>query len=228
MFKDSVEFRRIASGVLLIVAPLLQIVAVLVDPGTWGDDRETVSYADNPVLAQLQSVLYHWSWLLTALAAFGLLHLVRRRGVVLGHIAGAMTVVGYISISALLLTDPVEWWFGQHYPVEEAQRLSDEMLSLPGVIFGFQLPWVYLGLLGLPLLIVAVWRAGAVHWWVPLAVCVGAVSTFLPYGPAIVPLWVSQAVGIGSIGVRVLRMDRVTWASYYPAVTSENAASPTL
>src|SRR5690349_21791248 len=99
MFKlsDSVAFRRTVTGVLLFVAPLLQFVALLVDPGTWGDDREMVSYGDNPALAQLESALYHWSWMLVPIAAFGLLHLVRKKAVILGHIAGGMTIIGYIS-----------------------------------------------------------------------------------------------------------------------------------
>ncbi|MER7506312.1 hypothetical protein AB0L05_30365 [Nonomuraea pusilla] len=217
MLKNSTDFRRVAAGTLLIVAPLLQTIAVIVDPGTWGDDREVVSYGDNPALAQLQSALYHWSWVLTAVAAFGLLHLVRRKAVVLGNIAGAMTVIGYISLSALLLGDPVEWWFGRHYPAEEAERLFNEVMDLPGVVFGFTIPWVQLAMIGLPLLIVAVWRAGETHWWVPLVIVVSNVATFfVPYGPVTVLVWTLPTIGLGWIGLRILRMDRAAWASYYP------------
>ncbi|GGO72869.1 hypothetical protein [Nonomuraea cavernae] len=217
MLNNSVRFRRVATGSLLIVAPALQLIAVIVDPGTWGDDREAVSFGDNPALAQLQSVLYHWSWVLTAIAAFGLLHLVRRKAVVLGHIAGTMTIVGYINLSALLLTDPVEWWFGRRYPAEEAQRLAGEVLDLPGVIFGFTLPWTFFALLGLPLLMIAVWRAGAAHWWIPLTVTLGGLAAqFVPYGPLMVPLWALPALALGALGVRVLRMSDDDWMAYYP------------
>ncbi|PZG39642.1 hypothetical protein C1I98_23545 [Spongiactinospora gelatinilytica] len=217
MLDDPTTFRRVAAGSLLIVAPLLQTAAVIVDPGTWGDDREAVSFGDDPAMAQLQSVLYHWSWLLTAFAAFGLLHLVRRRAVTLGHIAGAMTVVGYGSMSALLLTDPVAWWFGERYPAEEAERLAGEVLDLPGVVFGFTIPWLYLGIVGLPLLTVAVWRAGQAHWWVPALVAAGVLGSMLvPYGPATIPFWALPAVALGSVGVRILRMGPAEWAAFYP------------
>jgi hypothetical protein len=89
MLNDQVTFRRIAAGTLLIVAPLLQAVAVVVDPGTWGDDREAVSFGDNPALAQAQSALYHWSWMLMAVAVLGLVHLTRRKATRLGHVVGA-------------------------------------------------------------------------------------------------------------------------------------------
>ncbi|MEZ0075839.1 hypothetical protein [Planotetraspora sp. GP83] len=116
MFKQSARFRRVATGALLILAPLFLLIAVIVDPGTWGDDREAVSFRASPALAQVESVLYHWSWLLTAVAAIGLLHPTRRRAVVFGHIAGIVTVLGAANMSALMFSDPVEWWFGPRPP----------------------------------------------------------------------------------------------------------------
>ncbi|MFG1708351.1 hypothetical protein ACFLIM_34615 [Nonomuraea sp. M3C6] len=218
MLNNQVKFRRVTAGVLLIVAPLLQAVAVVVDPGTWGDDREAVSFGDNPALAQAQSALYHWSWLLMAIAVLGLVHLTRRRATRLGHVAGGMSMIGYISMSGLLLIDPVEWWLGQHNPPEQAQKLLDEILNLPGVVFGFQMPWIFLGWLGLPLLTVAVWRAGFVGWWVPLLVAGGYLGSFaIEYGPATVLFWGVPAVALGWTGLKVLRMGDEAWAAYYPA-----------
>jgi len=222
MLKDQVTFRRVAAGTLLIVAPLLQALAVLVDPGTWGDDREAVSFADNPALAQVQSVLYHWSWLLMAVAVLGLVHLTRLRATRLGHVAGALTVVGYISASGLLLTDPVEWWLGRRYAPAEAQRILDEMLGLPGVMWGFQLPWMFFAFLGLPVLTVAVWRAGFFGWWVPAVVTVGYLGSFaVPYGPATAALWIAPVAGLGWAGLRILRMGDAAWAAFYPSAVRE-------
>ncbi|WP_346105412.1 hypothetical protein [Nonomuraea maheshkhaliensis] len=218
MFRDQVTFRRVTAGVLLIVAPLLQALAVVVDPGTWGDEREAVSFGANPVLAQIQSVLYHWSWMLMAVAVLGLVHLTRRAATRLGHVAGALTVLGYLQLSGLLLTDPVEWWLGRHHPPEEAQRIMDEMLGLPGVMFGFQLPWMFFGFLGLPVLTAAVWRAGFVGWWAPAVVAAGYLGSFaVSYGPATVPFWAAPVAALGWIGWKVLRMGDEAWAAYYPA-----------
>ncbi|GAA0394898.1 hypothetical protein GCM10009530_53020 [Microbispora corallina] len=236
MFTQSARFRRVATGALLVLAPLLLMLAVIVDPGTWGDDREAVSYGDNPALAQLESVLFHWSWLLTAVAVIGVLHVVRRRAVVLGHVAGVVSVLGAINMSALMLVDPVEWWFGRHYPVAEAERLTNEVLGLPGVIFGYQMPWLFFALFGVPLVTVAVWRAGFVRWWVPALAAVGYIGALpVPYGPATVVLWTLPLVALGSIGLRILRMSDADWISYYPSAalpttaeaTAEAAASET-
>ncbi|TMR24244.1 hypothetical protein ETD86_04840 [Nonomuraea turkmeniaca] len=233
MLNNQVTFRRVTAGVLLIVAPLLQAVAVAVDPGTWGDDREAVSFGVNPALAQIQSVLYHWSWMLMAVAVLGLLHLTRRRFMVLSHVLGGLTIIGYLSLSALLMMDPVEWWLGRQYPPEQAQKIMDEIVNLPGVIFGFQMPWMFFGLLGLPVLTVLVWRAGFTGWWVPLVVAAGYVGSFtVPYGPATVPFWAAPVLALGWIGVKILRMGDEAWAAYYPiagiqpAVTASMTKNP--
>ncbi|NJP98045.1 hypothetical protein HCN51_52955 [Nonomuraea sp. FMUSA5-5] len=216
MLNDHITFRRVTAGTLLVVAPLLQAVAVVVDPGTWGDDREAVSFGDNPALAQTQSALYHWSWMLMAVAVIGLMHLTRRKATRLGHVSGVLAVIGYLQLSGLLLIDPVEWYLGQHNSPEEAQRILDEMLNLPGVIFGFQMPWMFFGFVGLPLLTVAVWRAGFTGWWVPLVVAAGYLGGFLvPYGPLTVPFWVAPVAALGWTGTRILRMGDAAWAEYY-------------
>ncbi|WP_345558661.1 hypothetical protein [Nonomuraea rosea] len=226
MLRDQVTFRRVTAGVLLIVAPLLQAIAVLVDPGTWGDDREAVSFGANPALAQAQSALYHWSWMLMAVAVIGLVHLTRRKATWFGHVTGALAVIGYLQLSGLLLIDPVEWWLGQHHSPEEAQRILDEMLNLPGVIFGFQLPWMFFGFVGLPLLTVAVWRTGFVGWWAPLLVAVGYLGGFLvEYGPMTVPFWTVPVAALGWIGLKILRMGDDAWAAYYRAPVSPELES---
>ena len=215
---DSTDFRRSAVGAALIVSPLFQLTATLVDPGTLGDSREAVSYGDNPAMAQLQSALYHWSWVLLPLAALGLTHLTRRRGTVLGHLGGAFSALGFINLSALLMGDAVEWWFGRHYPAEQAEKLFNEVYDLPGVVFAFQMPWVFLGPLGLILVLVALVRAGFVRWWFPVAGALVWLSPYVTdYGPISFVWSGGNMLVLGYLGIRVLRMTNAEWASYYPS-----------
>ncbi|GES03810.1 hypothetical protein Acor_58760 [Acrocarpospora corrugata] len=220
MFKlsDSVRFRRSATGLLLIVAPLLQLIAMLVDPGTWGDDRESVSYGDNPALAQLQSVLYHWSWILLPVAIIGVLHVARRRGAVLGHIGGAFSVLGFLALSGMLMIDPVEWYLGQRNTPDQAAKIFDEIFNLPGIVFGFQMPWIFLGPIGAGLVVFALRRAGFAPWWVVGTILLGWWIGFLiPYGPVLIPFWAAPVAGFGYLGVKVLKMTDAEWISYYPS-----------
>lgn len=120
MLNNQVTFRRVSAGLLLIVAPLLQALAVIVGPGTWGDDREAVSFGDN-----------------------------------------------------------------------------------------------------LPVLVAAVWRAGFAGWWVPAVVAAGYLGSFLvEYGPVTAIFWTVPVIGLGWLGVKVLRMGDEAWAAYYPAVVA--------
>ncbi|WP_248959552.1 hypothetical protein [Sphaerisporangium perillae] len=217
---DSIDFRRSLTGVGLILSATFQLAATLVDPGTWGDDREAVSFGQNPALAQVESALYHWSWVLLPLAAIGLLHVLRKRAVILGHIAGVVTALGFVNLAGLLMSDPIDWWLGQHYPAEQATKISEEIFSLPGLVFTWQIPWVFFPPLGVILLLVALWRGGFAHWWLPVAGAVAWLSPYaLPYGPLALIWSGGNLVVFGYLGVKVLRMGNERWASYYPAST---------
>lgn len=209
------RIRRLTTGGVLCLSAAFMVVAVLVDPGTWGDDREVVSYQDNPALAQLQSALYHWSYLLMAIAVLGLAHFTRRRAVLAGHVVAGVAAIGWINLSALLLSDPVNWYFGAQHPPEEAERLTNEVLEIPSVIVGFMLPGPLLALGGTALLLVVLWRAGFARWWVPLLFALWCAGSFVvPYGPAAIPLWLAGAGALTHLGVRILRMADSTYAAY--------------
>lgn len=215
---DATRFRRSATGVLLILAPLLQLIAVAVDPGTFGDDRESVSYLADPGMAQLQSALYHWAWILLPIGLIGALHFTRGRGAVLGHIGGVLSVTGFLSLSGLLMIDPVEWYLGRHNTPEKSAAILDEMLDLPGVVFGFQLPWLFLGPIGVGLVMIALWRAKFAPLWASALVLLGWWAGFLlEYGPTTLLTWGIPVIGLGYLGVKILRMSDAEWNSHYPS-----------
>ncbi|MFW5471810.1 hypothetical protein ACOCJ5_00725 [Knoellia sp. CPCC 206450] len=222
------RIRRLTTGTTLCLAAVLMVTALFVDPGTWGDDREVVSYQDNPALAQLQSALYHWGYLLMAVAVLGLAHFTRRRAVLAGHVVAGVAAIGWINLSALLLTDPVNWWFGERYAPEEAERLTNEVLEIPGVIFGFMVPGPFLALGGTVALFVILWRAGFVRVWVPLLFAAWVAGSFtVPYGPAAIPLWLAGTGVLAHLGLRILRMTDEAYAGHDAALPAAPAAPDT-
>lgn len=222
------RIRRLTTGTTLCLAAVLMVTALFVDPGTWGDDREVVSYQDNPALAQLQSALYHWGYLLMAVAVLGLAHFTRRRAVLAGHVVAGVAAIGWINLSALLLTDPVAWWFGERHAPEEAERLTNEVLEIPGVIFGFMIPGPFLALGGTVALFVVLWRAGFVRVWVPLLFAAWVVGSFtVPYGPAGIPLWLAGTGVLAFLGQRILRMTDEAYAGHDAPLPASPAARGT-
>lgn len=85
---DANEFRRAALGLCLAAGPLVALIGGLVTP--WEETSSTAAYlqalGENPVRAQASAVLLYFGYLLMAVGVFGMMHLLRRRAVVLGHV----------------------------------------------------------------------------------------------------------------------------------------------
>ena len=104
---DANSFRRTAFGLCLIAGPLVALVGGLVTP--WEETDTTGAYltalAERPARAQTSVVLLYFGYLLMAVGVFGMLHLLRRRAVVPGHVAGALAIWGWVSLPGTLSVD---------------------------------------------------------------------------------------------------------------------------
>jgi hypothetical protein len=169
---------------LLIASPVLAglfaIVGAAADPAAGISGREMFQlYADNPEPLQFKSLGFHWSYAFWIAPALLLAAYVRRRGAWLANIAAVLGFVGMTTLPGLLIVDYYDSAIGQLYGVDATVAVEDHMqatmwgataLALPGMV-GF--------MLGLPLAALAVWRAGLVRWWAPLAVLAGYAAFML-------------------------------------------------
>jgi hypothetical protein len=204
--KNANNFRRTALGLCLIAGPLLALVGGLITP--WETADTTAAYltalAENPARAQASAVLLYFGYLLMAVGVFGMMHLLRRRAVVLGHVAGALAVWDWVSLPGMLSVDFYDLSLAAHADRGAAIGISDRaVMGVP----------VLLGILGLVLLVVALWRAGFVPAWVPAVLLVGTAASFV--GP---PTAVYFTVGtaawlasLGYVGVKMLGMSDEEW-----------------
>jgi hypothetical protein len=211
--KNANNFRRTALGLCLIAGPLLALVGGLVTP--WETADTTAAYltalAGNPARAQASAVLLYFGYLLMAVGVFGMMHLLRRRAVVLGHVAGALAVWGWVSLPGMLSVDFYDLSLARYADREAAIGISDRAGGYAGsAVMGVP---VLLGILGLVLLVVALWRAGFVPAWVPAVLFVGTAASFV--GP---PTAVYFTVGtaawlasLGYVGSKMLRMSDEEW-----------------
>lgn len=210
---DASNFRRTAFGLCLIVGPLLAFVGGLVTP--WETADTTAAYltalSENPARAQASAVLLYFGYLLMAVGVFGMMHLLGRRAVVLGHVAGALAVWGWVSLPGMLSVDFYDLSLAAHTDRGAAIGISDRAGGYAGAgVMGVP---VLLGILGLVLLVVALWRAGFVPPWVPAVLFVGSAASFvLP--PGAVSFTIGAAawlVSLGYVGLKVLRMSDERW-----------------
>ncbi len=211
---DANNFRRTVVGLCLIAGPLVTLIGGLVTKWEENDTKAPYmrSLAENPTRAQISAVLLYFGFLLTAVGTFGILHLLRHRAVVLGHVAGVLAVWGWVTFPGLLISDFYDLSLAQWSNRQEAIAISDRAEGYVGsAIMGIP---VLLGVIGLVLLGVALWRARFAPLWVPIVLLLGLAIGF--FGPPTVVFfttgWVLWLVALGYVGLKILRMSDEVWA----------------
>ena len=163
----------------LIAAPVLAGIFAVI--GAYADPAAGISgqrmfeiYTDNPEALQFKSLGFHWSyafWIVPAMLAAAY---VRGKGAWLANIAALVGFVGMTTLPGLLFSDWYDSAIGQVHGGGEAvqavqTQMSDTMWGIPF----FTLPGIAGLLLALPLISIALWRAGIVRWWAFAAVLAG-------------------------------------------------------
>jgi hypothetical protein len=222
--KDANNFRRTAAGLCLIAGPLLTLINGLVDP--YGEKQTTAAdlqaYAENPTRAQISALLLYFGYLLIAVGVFGIIHLLRHRAVVFGHVAGVLAVWGWLTLPGVLASAYYDLSLAQWRNRQAAITIHDRAEGYIGsAIMGIP---VLLGVLGVVLLGVALWRARVAPLWVPVVLLLGlAIIVFGPYGS--VGWTIGNAlwlVALGFLGLKIIRMSDEDWARPASRVSEAN------
>ncbi|GLX07679.1 hypothetical protein [Microbispora sp. NBRC 16548] len=215
MLTNANTFRRVAAGTSLILAPLCLLLGMAVDPSEPGVD-DPLAYAHNPGAVGVSATLLHYAWILWVPGVIGLVHLVRKKGVVLANIAGVVAVLGLINFSALMISDFFDIVAFQMLPVDQAEKLMQDAAQ-PAMTIAWQMPGMIGSFLGLVLVAVAYAWGGRAGWWFPAGVLVGilvwlfgasAWNLVLGLGGPVILL-----VVFGIAGVSMIRMRDEEWAT---------------
>jgi hypothetical protein len=204
---SAATFRRTVAGLSLIAAPLLGLIgATLLPAFTGGMDGELAFIAAQPERWLTGLYLDLLAWPLMIVAIIGLLHLLRERAGILGHIGGGLmllgsffhgAVLGFQFVEAPLVVSGINHAQMVAFSEQMYEHTAFTMLLLP--FMGF-----YVGLL---ILALALWRARVVPLWIAgLIVAAIAVEFFGP--PAFHTLLFLSLllIAFGGIGLKVLRM----------------------
>ena len=173
---------RIAGAALPIGAAAFA-AGILTSPIATGDDR--ASYLDSlgrdPALTELSAVLLHYGNLLLGVGALALPLLVRgRRGWLPALVGALLSALALLGTSGALFSDWMHMELARNLPIDQAVTISEKVLAAPlqQLCFGLD----PLLLLGLPLVVFGLCRAGVLGWWALAAV--GAGTVLLPFSPA--------------------------------------------
>jgi hypothetical protein len=203
----------------IIVAPglagILALVSMVVDPVPTAEGRELLQgYAENSGLQGLHTNLLHYGFVLFAPVAFAMVAMVRGRGAWLANVAGLLAVLGLTTLPGLVTLD----FFGvaavNAAGLDVAEQINDEVGKLPFFVALVVPAWLA-SMLALPLATLAMWRAGLLHWAVPLAVTVGLLGGAEALG-GILGFAILAAAQV-FLSVALWRMPGDAWHAHRPA-----------
>ena len=227
--KDPSNFRRTLVGLCLIVAPLILFVASLVEPTSEGDEaREWLpELAEEPGRNDAATTLFIVGFVVLVPALIGLVHLIRERGIVLGHIGGVLAVLGTVLYPVLFSTTFYDLSLAENLPVDQAVEAQEGTEDYVGPYFVF-IPAIFGFTLGLILLSVALLRAGVAPLWFLVLVVLANVAIFAGQESDVVSAigTLLLLVAFGSLGLKVLGMSDADWDDPRRLGAGRTAAAP--
>lgn len=211
---DSHHLRRMIAGACMVLGPVLALVCFVVSPKLETDEAAQLAAAADSLDRYIASnAIGLLAVALLVPAVLGLMHMLRERRAAYGHVGGALALLGLFATLVSIGVGFVMWQMA-HGGVTGAEVavLEDLNESVAGVavyVVGFGVG------LGLAVLAAGLYLARAVDWWMAVAIGLGAVLVNLafPFGElalAIVGAAV-LAVGLGSVGLMVLRETDADW-----------------
>ena len=215
---DPTNFRRTLGGRCLILAPILFAVAEITYPASDGNGAAQLDIAARNHDVMLADIYFGIaSAILFIPAVFALLHVTRRRGVVLGHVAAILTVAGvclaHLALGGLQLMlwamagDGADSQVMASFIDKTQQNPAGLPLVLGHELFAF----------GIIVFGIAVWRSGFGYRWAGPAIAIGVVIDIVG-GTIGLPdpliSVVSDAIfvtGLAAVGLKVLLTPDAEW-----------------
>lgn len=221
--RDADNFRRTLAGLALIAAPLTfggsDVIRLSIEGGVPEGAEQLAAVAANYGLWQAATILNMVGVILFVPAILGLMHLMRRRSVVLGHVGGGLALIGFLGWAAHNTR-----YFGFMGAASTSDVDRGEMVRFIGhwettpdtavYVLMFLVGYTF----GMLLLAIGLYRAQATYRWAAglflLGVVLYIVATFTPLSEnvvAIATLHALVAVGLGGTGLAVLAMSDADW-----------------
>lgn len=212
---DAHHFRKMVAGACMIVAPILFLASAIVLPGLDDDAGAYLANAvDHPDQWYLQAMLGLAATVFLIPAALGLMHMLREREVALGHVGGALALVGVIGFAVLCAFDLVVWQMTKGGETTQMVALLDRVQNADGIMIPLSVA-VLCFPVGMLVLSWGLLRAHAVRVemavMLAFAVVVMAVAWFAVSQTLLIIAAALLTVALGSIGFMVWREPDESW-----------------
>jgi hypothetical protein len=213
---DPHHFRKLVAGVCMMLAPLLLLVSAIVHPGFETDEAALLASAARNLDAwYLAEMLILIAIVFAVPATLGLMHMLRERHVVAGHVGGGLALIGLLAYTGATAIQLVVWQMAQpEFDRGQMVSLLHGVNHATGIFIPFYL-CTFAFALGYVVLAWGVAAARAISPVMAGCIAVGAVLLSVAFATAIMWLFVLAAalllVGVGSTGLMVLRETDSEW-----------------
>jgi len=228
---DATNFRRALGGLCLILAPVLFAVAEITYPNSSGNGAEQLDAAARNHNVMLADIYFGMaSAILFMPAIYALLHVLRKRGVVLGHIAAILTVAG-VCLAHLALGGLQLMLWAMAGPDANRQAMASFIdktqqnpVALP-LVLGHDLFAIGIIIFG-----IAIWRSGFGYRWAGPAIAIGVVLDIVggTIGlPDMLMAILSDGIfvtGLAAVGLKVLLTTDAEWEALPETVRAQPQA----
>jgi hypothetical protein len=213
---DAHHFRKMLAGACMVLAPLFLLVATIVHPETKTDEAAQVAVIADNLDAWLVAHMFALVAIALAVpAVLGLMHMLREREVSLGHVGGALAMIGLLAYVGIVAIEGfVGWQMGEAGDRAAMVALLESIRDSAGIVIPFFV--MSLGFaVGTVCLAFGLYRARAVQSWMAICLAVGVVLVAI--GTMTAMNWIGivaaafLVVGFGSIGRMVYRESDEAW-----------------
>src|ERR687895_2420771 len=213
---DAHHSRKMLAGACMVVAPIVLLVAMVIHPASDMDEAAQVAtVADNLDAWYVAHLLALVAIVLTVPAVLGLMHMLRERGVSLGHVGGGLAMLGLLAyVGVVAIEGFVGWQMGETGDRGAMVALLTSMYDSAGILIPFFVMSLAFAV-GMVCLAVGLYRARAVQSW--MAICLAAGAVLLAISGPTAAAWLAivaaavLVVGFGSIGRMVFRESDEAW-----------------
>lgn len=236
---DADNFRRTVAGICLVAAPLAfgasDVIRLSIEGGAAEGAGQLAAIAASSGLWQLAGALNMLGVVLFVPAVLGLMHLLRERSTVFGHLGGGLALIGFLGWAA-----HNRGYFGfmgaaSTSGIDHARMVGfiEHWATTPDTGY-YVLMFLVGGLLGMLLLSIGLYRARVTYRWAAALFLLGTVlynvNAFTPASESMLAVGVFHAfiaAGLGGTGLAVLAMSDAEWKKAHVATPAVETAPVT-